>query len=361
MSPSSPIEYFLGANAPSGFYSLYPQLLPLSRARSIYLLKGGPGCGKSTFLRQVARTMEQHGLEVEYILCSGDPDSLDAIVIPSLGAALADATAPHVLEPNCPGAVDCYVDLGQCYDRSALKNLRSEIHAATDGYKQCYQRAYRCLNAAGTLCEDVRGTVLTDSATQWLARRARSILQRELRTFRREQIGQVKQRFLSAVTHKGYLCLYDTALSQCPTIYELQDNYGLSHELLLPLLTGAVELGLDVVACPDPLSPDRLLHLLIPDVGIAFLSSTPNAVFPDTPKRRIRLDSSCDTSLLHVNRTRLRFAKKVSASLIDEAVSSLAQAKSMHDELEAIYNPYVDFERVAQLAAQTADEILSQM
>lgn len=361
MSPSFPVEYFLGANAPSGFYSLYSQLLPLPHAQSIYLLKGGPGCGKSTFLRQVARAAEQNSLRVEYILCSGDPDSLDAIVIPSLRVALADATAPHVLEPNCPGAVDCYVDLGQCYDRSALKKLRFEIHAATDGYKQCYQRAYRCLNAAGTLCEDIRGTVLTDTAQQWLTRRARSVLHRELRAHRRERIGQVKQRFLNAVTHKGYLSLYDTALAQCPTVYELQDNYGLSHELLLPLLTGAVELGLDVVACPDPMAPDRLLHLLIPETGTAFLSSTPSAVFPDTPKRRIRLDSGCDTSLLRLNRTRLRFAKKVSASLIDEAVSSLAQAKSMHDELEAIYNPYVDFDRVSRLAAETAGEILSLM
>ena len=155
------------------------------------------------------------------------------------------------------------------------------------------------------------------------------------------------------------MCLYDTALAQCSTIYELQDNYGLSHELLLPLLTGAVELGLDVVACPDPMAPERLLHLLIPETGTAFLSSTPSSVFPDTPKRRIRLDSGCDASLLRLNRARLRFAKKVSASLIDEAVSSLAQAKSMHDELEAIYNPYVDFDRVSELAAQTANEILS--
>ena len=359
MISSSPVEYFLGANSPSGFYSLYSHLLPLPQAQRIYLLKGGPGCGKSTLLRQVAHAMEQEGLETEYVLCSGDPDSLDAVVIPQLGVALADATAPHVLEPVCPGAVDCYLDLGQCYDRDALKQLRFDIQSCSSGYKQCYQRAYRCLRAAAALCEDVRSTVLTDCAQQWLSRRAKSILYRELKPHRRDRIGQVKQRFLSAVTHKGYLCLYDTALAQCANVYELQDSYGLGHELLLPLLTGATELGLDVIACPDPMAPERLAHLLIPSAGIAFLSSTPSAVFPDTPSRRIRLDTGCDNTLLRLNRARLRFAKKVSASLMDEGVASLAQAKSMHDDLEAIYNPHVDFNRVSHLAQQVTQEILA--
>lgn len=90
------IRYFLGANSPSGFYSLYDQLIDLETARSVYLLKGGPGCGKSSLMRRVARHAEAAGCAVEYIICSGDPDSLDAIVIPELSAALVDATAPHV-------------------------------------------------------------------------------------------------------------------------------------------------------------------------------------------------------------------------------------------------------------------------
>ena len=59
------------------------------------------------------------------------------------------------------------------------------------------------------------------------------------------------------------------------------------------------------------------------------------------------------------SRPRLRFAKKVSAALEEEAVSSLAQAKAMHDELEAIYNPHVDFHRVDQMAQDVWREILT--
>ena len=89
------VQYFLGANAPDGFYSLYPQLIDLERARAVYILKGGPGCGKSSLMRRVAQAMEEKGASVEYIACSGDPDSLDAVVFPALNTAIVDGTAPH--------------------------------------------------------------------------------------------------------------------------------------------------------------------------------------------------------------------------------------------------------------------------
>ena len=42
---------------------------------------------------------------------------------------------------------------------------------------------------------------------------------------------------------------------------------------------------------------------------------------------------------------------------VEEAVASLNQAKAMHDELEAIYNPHVDFSLVDQTAQDIWGEI----
>ena len=94
------IQYFLGANSPAGFYSLYDHLLPPERARAIYILKGGPGCGKSTLMRKIGAWAEESGLETEYILCSGDPDSLDAVVFPDKATAIVDGTAPQGVVPQ---------------------------------------------------------------------------------------------------------------------------------------------------------------------------------------------------------------------------------------------------------------------
>ena len=59
------VRFFLGANSPTGFYSLYDQLIDPAGAKSIYILKGGAGCGKSSLMRKVGQRAEERGLAVE--------------------------------------------------------------------------------------------------------------------------------------------------------------------------------------------------------------------------------------------------------------------------------------------------------
>ena len=93
------ISYFLGANSPHGFYSLYDELIDRSQAKAVYILKGGPGCGKSTLIKRVGDAAQRAGFPAEYIPCSGDPDSMDAIILPEQKVAIVDGTAPHAAAP----------------------------------------------------------------------------------------------------------------------------------------------------------------------------------------------------------------------------------------------------------------------
>ena len=93
-----PVYFFLGANSEEGFFSLYDQLLG-GRLDDLMILKGGPGCGKSTFMRRVGAAMERAGERVVYINCSGDPDSLDAAIFLDRNAAIVDGTSPHAAAP----------------------------------------------------------------------------------------------------------------------------------------------------------------------------------------------------------------------------------------------------------------------
>ena len=98
-------HYFLGANAYSGFYSLYDGLTSPAAGDFLYVIKGGPGGGKSTFMRCLGQAMQDRGVETEYIHCSADPDSLDGVKFPALHVAYVDGTAPHDAAPHgsdCP-------------------------------------------------------------------------------------------------------------------------------------------------------------------------------------------------------------------------------------------------------------------
>lgn len=359
MQAKASIRYFLGANSPQGFYSLYDQLIDPKQADRIYILKGGAGCGKSSLMRRVGQKAEEMGEQVEYIHCSGDPDSLDGILLPGRKSAIVDGTAPHVAEPKYPGVVESYVNLGSCYNRDSLQQVRQQIIDCMGGYKSCYNRAYHCLSAASEIGEDMRTTLTTKTLEEKAAKRAKGILGREVKKGGGGS-GQVTQRFLRAITHRGTLCYYTTAELLCKRIYLLEDSYGLAHLMLSHLLSGACSAGYDVVACPSPMAPDRLEHLLIPQLSLAFVSAPPGLVWEKRPYRRIHMDTMADPELLRRSKARLRFARKVSAALIDEAVDSLAQAKAMHDELEALYNPHVDFDRVYRTADRIAAEILGQ-
>ena len=352
------LQYFLGANSPAGFYSLYHELMPAPKAQAVYILKGGAGCGKSSFMRRVARHAEAAGLETVLIPCSGDPESLDGLILPQRGIALVDGTAPHVVEPEYPGVIESYVNLGSCYDRAGLAPLRQDIVDATAEYKACYPRAYRCLEAASQLRRDGRELLLIDPVIQRLRRRAAGIVSREIRK-NGSQPGEITHRFLSAVTHKGRIFLWDTVAAQAKRVYELSDSFGLAHELLSPILAAGTAAGWNAVACPDPMAPDRLAHVIFPELSLAFVSTPPEDSLPQRPYRRLRLDAMTDKELYRRYRPRLRFSRKVAAALEDEAISALGQAKAAHDRLESLYNPHVDFDRVYQMADGLAAELLA--
>lgn len=347
-------HFFVGANSGEGFQNLFPELVNLEDTYDLMVLKGGPGVGKNTFMREIGRTMEQTGTTVEYLWCSGDPDSLDGVVLPELRCAVVDGTSPHVMEPKYPAAVDRYVDLGRFYDLTAAKAAAGEVKAHTHAYKSAYVRAYHSLKAARQVELDAMSAVGRTFDRERAARRVDGIITRELRR-PGGQRGKTTRRFLGGITHKGYIWRFDSVDTLCPKVYELVDSWELAGEFLDRLHREAARRGWDTIVCPSPEEPSRMEHLLIPGLGLAFVTSRPGMDYGKKPFRRVRLDAMTDPE----GRARLRFQSRMTALLREEAVLALKDAKSSHDKLEAVYNPYVDFDGVRTLAALEAGRLLS--
>ena len=84
---------FPGGNTAQGFYSFYESVL--QGMDRIFIIKGGPGTGKSSLMRRIGLAMADRGYNVEFLCCSSDNDSLDGIIISELKLAMVDGTAPH--------------------------------------------------------------------------------------------------------------------------------------------------------------------------------------------------------------------------------------------------------------------------
>ncbi|MGI6361693.1 MAG: ATPase [Bacillota bacterium] len=85
---------FPGSNTPQGFHSFYQEVL--QGLERIFILKGGPGVGKSTLIRKIGQAILDRGYDVEFWQCSSDCDSLDGVMIPALSLAVVDGTTPQV-------------------------------------------------------------------------------------------------------------------------------------------------------------------------------------------------------------------------------------------------------------------------
>lgn len=269
--------YFLGANSAGGFYSAYRHFCTPQEGNFLWVIKGGPGCGKSSFMRKIGKAAEDAGLDVEYVICSGDPDSLDGVFIPQKKLGYVDGTAPHTLDVPYPGAYGLYLNLGQFYDEAALRSRAGEILEVNKRYKSLYANAYAILSA-----------VPQNGSPSPLP-------------------AQCKTRFYTAISCKGIVTVL-------PDIEKAKVS---NTELNMLLKNAEAE---DIVYL-HPLWPDRAQGIY-----------------------------SAKNGMLYCN--------DVSVPACEYAVSYLKDAKNLHDELEQIYNPHVDFDGVYNLSARHIEKYL---
>lgn len=320
------ISYFLGANSRSGFYSLYDSFPP-GEAAFLHIIKGGPGNGKSRFMRRIGAAAESRGLDVEYVLCSGDPDSLDGVYIPALGAAWCDGTAPHVTEPRIFAVTADYVNLGSfCRLPLSAEDAR-RISLLNREYKALYAKAYKYLSAAAQIRDSERATELSPELLSRLSRRLGRIL--DATPSMSSGSGPSLSRFFSAISCKGQLCLKESVSRLCSRVFALPA--AIVPAFMALAAKEAESRGLSPVLCPEALDPSGLEALLLPGSSLAFVPES----WGVSGQQLMDLDGMELPAPAAV--------PELYAPAMSRAILLLSQAKSLHDQLEAVYKPYMDF------------------
>ncbi len=342
------LHFFLGANTPQGFVSRFDQLADASDGWRSFILKGGPGTGKSTLMKRVAKNVEEHCPLVEIIHCSSDVDSLDGVIAPAIKTSVADGTAPHVVEPIYPGAFEQAIDLSRCWDEHILFEQRQEIMLLAQRISRCHEHCCRFLAAAGSLLGDNWRIALGATQIPKLQKAAARIADAEFKGSHGQKQGHESIRFLSAITNKGPVMFDETAKTLCDRIYLIEDSYGASSRLILNALRSrALEAGLDIISCYCPLSPfEKLEHLFIPSLKLGFMTSNYFHQPDIDPYKIVRSRRFTDEDTIRKSRRRINFNRKAAQQLLNEAASLLKEAYDLHDQLEAYYVKAMDFSLV---------------
>lgn len=327
-------EFFLGANSGKGFYSLYDGFCA-DKGDYLHQIKGGPGCGKSSFMRRIGKEAEGRGYEVEYILCSGDPDSLDGIYIPELKIGYADATAPHVLEPRHFGADSNYVNLGQFCSVPP----KEEIEACTGKYKSYYKRAYSLLRAAAEIRLAEFPDFIENTELSYISRRARSAVSRIVGKPSGNAV--IKHRFIHCISCMGELTLTGTFNVLCKQVCVLDNRLGLAKHYLQSVIEAAITRRDDIIVCPSPLLPDIPEAVIFPHQQVGFIAS--DIYSADKAYRHVRLDAVIPADRVREHKAEIKKSERIFGNVMELGCANLAEAKHWHDELEKVYKPYIDF------------------
>lgn len=340
--PASPHRCFAASNSCHGFKNYYGDIFTDARVDRLFIIKGGPGTGKSHFMKTVARCARAHGYTVTEYLCSSDPTSLDGILLckegtPTVG--LLDGTAPHVREPSTPGAHDEIINLGEFWNAKPLVGQRETIRALGRAKSAAYDRAYAYLRAAGDT--DAVADSLTESCVRHDSLRALAN-----RILRHQPVGDCfdpMPALRSAVSMTGAVTL--RSFEESPgvsTLITMEDYYGLGYRLTRELLSLSEVRRHRLRVSYHPVYPHKIDGLLYPDTGLCILvgHTEPPA---DLPTRTLSLRRYVEPEILRPIRGELRRAITLRESLLEAALHSLSDASVHHFELEKIYSAAMDF------------------
>ena len=343
-----PSDFFLGATTPSGFKG-YFEALRREPGMQVFLIKSGPGCGKSTLMKHLAQTALQEGQPIEKIHCASDPDSLDGVVFRNSKRAILDATAPHVVEPDAPGADEIVVSLYHTIDAGKLAPHREEVKALFARNAALRGRAARYIASAGSLMLDSRRAEACSTNFEKVRRYVKRLCARLLP--RTEGMPGEELRFLSAITPKGMVLYRNTIEALADRYVVFRDDYGAVSRLLMELIRAeALTRGYQIITCPCAMHPDdKIDHIFLPELRLAFLTDNHWHPIQLPGVQAVRCTRFVDRENLSGFRARLRFNERAAAELLDQAIALMAQAKSCHDELETYYRASVDFEEVERI------------
>jgi len=321
----------------------------MKTANKVYVLKGGPGTGKSSFLKRVAKSISEEGIETHYIHCSSDPHSLDGVYFPKLKCAFVDGTSPHVIDLVYPAAVDSIIYFGEFWDEEKISANKKEIIILNDEVKNHFSKAYKYLSSAKHLLNDTYATAYNYLNLDKLSKYAHNFVNKYLKPLNKKSI--ITKRFLQGITPEGIISFDSDLSNKSSKTFVIKDLYHLTPILLTEIRDIAASRGLDIDVYYHPMAPETDIDALyFPEYNISVITSVGYYPYDNEYYRCIHMKRFVNTDELKRQKIRLRFNMKAYESLIEEAVKSLKEAKNLHDKLETYYTPYMDFKSIEKLS-----------
>ena len=346
--------FFAASNGRYGFVNHFEKIFSPDGLDTIYIIKGGPGTGKSTFIKKLGEYAEGKGCRADYYLCSSDPDSFDGVIFDYGGKKISvlDGTSPHVTDAKYPAACEKILNFTECLSEERLKQRKMEIADESAKMKECYGRAYLFFDIAGRAL-DLR---LGACECAYKRDKAEAFIKRFFRGFR----GGIKDPInaeLCAVCHKGRVRL-KTHAHEAEMVYFISEYYGLEQFLLADIYEYAKAHRIPAAVSHSAVFSDRIDSIFFYGEGILVALSCDNDEWGRSGAlKKINTARFADAGIIKAEREFIRGAVKLEEAAVERGIGQMKLAKKHHDALEEIYGSAADFERINDMLLRCKREI----
>lgn len=336
----STTKYFLGETSAAGYKTAFDQQIK-SDDFFTYILKGGPGTGKSEIIKNIALRFADKD-EFEIYSNAIDPCSPDAILFKKAKVILTDGSCPHSFEPTYPGAFQTLVNLDDCWNRTLLDAEKQQIKKLSDENSTWLSRCRRYLTAFSSLNSDIysiaKAAINFEKLDGFIFRMLKKHFPKT-----GSSAGKIIYKKKSALTKNGYVTLpaeeYDSIIPLNDPCFAGSD-YFLQQTADLAVARGYTVLVSQCIHFNETVFE----HILIPEIKLAFLSvnGINELEFSEPAVNFMRF---YDKTLLNSKKNRMDFSRKAAAELQSEAVSSLNSAQKSYAALKALYSSALEKEK----------------
>lgn len=343
------IKYFLAANSAEGFISEFNSVLDTESGWKTYIIKGGPGTGKSSFMKFITAKAIEKGVKFELCPCSSDPNSLDAVILPDLKLAFLDGTAPHTVDPVFAGVGETILNFGEFWNEDILQSSKEKIISTQKLNKAYHKTASLYIQAVGKLLTDNYKTAVACTNKEKAIYFSENICKKYIPNGKGE--GKEKLRFASGITPLGVVSYNESLIKSSKNIIIIKDEFAAASNIIInKIKTFALQNGYNCLTYKNPFLPSLICdHLIIPELSLSIVREYKYMHF-DLDTRRIHSRRFTCNKKLHLSRERTKFNNKAIKELLYSAINSLSSAKSTHDQLEKYYINAMDFKKLTEFA-----------
>ena len=343
--PGKELNYYGGGNTAKGFVHFFES--NFQELDRLFILKGGPGTGKSTLMKSIGEEWRDKGYDVEWIHCSADVGSIDAVLIPSLKIGIVDGTAPHIIEPSLPGVFEEYVDLGIAWDRNKLLPYKEEIIQINQDLKEIYKNAYDSFHKGLLIHDELEKIYINEMNFEKANLVTEEWIERLIGVNSLPKNSIVKHRFLGATTPDGTVNFVENITQDIPKRYFIKGRAGTGKSTMMKKIAAAAEskgFNTEIYHCGfDPLSLDMIV---VKELDFVIFDSTaPHEYFPSREG-----DSIIDLYELVVTpgtdekyKDEINEVTKKYKFEVQKGIEFLSQTKEKRKQLEQIYIQAMDF------------------